>query len=248
MAGVRSLALVLAASLLAVAACGQGGKGAGGEGAVALPRVVGEQLERAERRLEAVDLKARARERFSARPRGTVIAQRPRAGEGLRRESEVRLSVSKGPAPGPHGELRATGIGPLEIGASTGRVLETFGPPDRREERNLGLGPALEADWTWRLRGGDKLTLHLDRRRKQLTGYCTDSLRFVTADRVRVGGVTLGMLYRRYGERVVPAPIGSNTRLLSAGRRGTYPALAFTFSEQSELISICGGDFPPAGD
>lgn len=243
----RRLALALVA--LALVACGEsGGDPAPARAPVALPRLVGEELHRATQRLEALDLKARADERFSKRPKGTVLSQRPRPGARLRRGSAVSLSVSKGPAPAPYGELRATGIGPLEIGASPQRVLEVFGPPDRREERNLGVGPAPEADWTWRLQGGDELTLHFDRRRKELTGYCTDSPRFATADRVRVGGVTLGMLYRRYGERVVPAPIGSNTRLLSAGRRATYPALAFTFSEQSELIAICGGRQQPAGD
>jgi hypothetical protein len=241
-------AVILATSLVLLSGCGQAGGRPAAERPVAVPRVVGEQREPAERRLEAVGLEVRPRERFSKRPEGTVLAQRPRPGERVGRGSAVRFSVSAGPPPGPYGELRPTGIGPLEVGASPDRVLAAFGPPDRREERNLGVGPAPEVDWTWRLQGGGALTLHFDARRRRFTGFCTDSTRFATADGLRVGEVSIGMLGRRYGDRIAPARIGRNTYLLSSGRRGTYPALAFTFSERSTLIAVCGGQSPPAGD
>jgi hypothetical protein len=240
--------LILAGSLLGLAACGPGGGCADAERPVAVPRLVGERLERAERRLEAVGLEARPRERFSKAPDGTVVAQRPRPGKRLRPGSAVSLWVSEGATPRPYGELRPTGVGPLEVGASPEGVLAAFGAPDRRSERNLGLGPAPEIDWRWRLRGGDELTLHFDASRRRLTGYCTDSPRLATVDGLRVGEVSIGMLGRRYSDQIAPARIGRNTYLLSSGQRGTYPALAFTFSEQSTLIGICGGEFPPAGD
>jgi len=247
MPDVRKLAVVLAICLFTTA-CGERDEPATAKRPVVVPRLVGEQLEGVERRLAVDAFEVQTRERFSARAEGTVLVQRPRPGARVRRGSRVELSVSKGSAPGPYGELRTRGVGRLEIGAPTGRVLETFGPPDRRAERNLGLGPAPEVDWTWRLRSGDEFALHFDARRRRLTGYCTDSPRFLTGDGLRVGQVSVGMLARRYGDRVVPARIGNDTYLLSAGRAGTYPALAFTFSERSVLLAICGGDFPPAGD
>ncbi len=239
----------LTLTALALSACGQGGSAADVvQSPVVVPGLVGQPLERAERRLGALGLEVRARRRFSNRARGAVIVQRPPAGKRVPPRTAVALSVSRGPAPGPYGELRKTGVGPLEVGTSMRRVLETFGPPDRRFKRNLGVGPAPEVDWTWRLRGSDELKLHFDRVSRRLTGYCTDSSRLATGDGVRVGDVSVGMLARRYGDRVVPAPIGSNSYLLSARRAGTYPAFAFTFSERSALVLICGGRRPPAGD
>jgi len=149
--------------------------------------------------------------------------------------------------------LSATGVGVLEVGASMERALEAFGQPHRRATRNLGLGPAPEVDWTWRL-GREELELQFDSRRRMLTGYCTDSPRLATADGVRVGQVSTGMLARRYGERLVPSRIGPppgvepHTLLLSRGRPGTYPALAFTVSAQEVVMRICGGQAPPAGE
>jgi hypothetical protein len=251
----RSLAIAFVLSLVVLSACVESGEDlADDRASVALPRLVGEELEPAARRLEALDLRTQARARFSSRPRGTVVAQHPRPGERVPPGSSVTLSVSRGRASGPYGELRAEGVGPLEVGAPGGRVLETFGPPDRREQRNLGIGPTPEVDWLWRLRGGDEFALHFDARSRKLTGYCTDSPRLATADGLRVGAVSGGMLARRYGDRIVPARIGPRpgprtyALLLSAGRPGSYPALAFTVSPRSTVISICGGRRPPAGD
>ncbi len=240
--------------LLAASACGQESDRTRLVGAaVTVPSVVGEEAGRARRRLEVLGLEPRVRPRFSPRRRSTVIAQRPRAGAELRRGLAVGLIVSKGSAPGPHGTLRPTGVGPVEVGMRSRRVRELLGPPDRRSRRNLGLGPTPEIDWFWRL-GERQFELHLDARRQTVTGYCTNSPRLATADGVRVGQESTGMLARRYGDRLVPARIGPppgpqpHTLLLSARRPGSYPALAFTVSERETLIQICGGSPRPAGE
>jgi len=106
--------------------------------------------------------------------------------------------------------LSATGVGVL---ASMERALEAFGQPHRRATRNLGLGPAPEVDWTWRL-GREELELQFDSRRRMLTGYCTDSPRLATADGVRVGQVSTGMLARRYGRHAIHAVGTTRCRLL----------------------------------
>ena len=241
-------------TLLVLGACGQGGeRGDSVRASAVAPVVVGEQVDAARRRLEAAGLEPETRERFSLRPWRTVIAQRHGLGERVGRRARVELVVSRGPTPGPGDELRATGLGVLELGASTERVLEVLGRPDRRATRNLGVGPAPEVDWTWRV-GRDELELQFDARRRMLTGYCIDSPRLATADGVRVGQVSTGMLARRYGERLVPSRIGPppgvepHTLLLSRGRPGTYPALAFTVSAQEVVMRICGGQAPPAGE
>lgn len=249
----RAIALAVA-GLLLLAGCGRGDAEVDVvRASVGAPALVGEQLEAANRRLKALGLHPRTRARFSPRPRRTVIAQRPRRGERLPGGARVELVVSHGTTPVPEDRLGAARVGAVPVGAPMARVLELFGPPDGRSERNYGLGPAPEVDWIWRL-GRDELELYLDARRGVVSGYCIDSPRLATADGVRVGEVSTGMLARRYGERLVPSPIGPppgiepHTLLLSAGRPGSYPALAFTVSERETVMEICGGNARPAGD
>jgi hypothetical protein len=154
--------------------------------------------------------------------------------------------------PAPRGPLAADSIGPAEVGMAPAEVERLFGRPDRKRPVNLGLGPAPEVDWVW-TRGAYETRLLFDTRRNRLAGYCTDDPRLATADGVRPRGETLGMLRRRYGDRLDRSPTGPEgpvpaNYLLPRKRSGTYPALTFAVSESSEVTAICGGLPRPAGD
>jgi beta-lactam-binding protein with PASTA domain len=64
---------------------------------VEVPDVVGLPLAEAFRRVEAAELRPRAKRVFSPRPRGRVFRQQPAAGTELERERVVSLTVSRGP-------------------------------------------------------------------------------------------------------------------------------------------------------
>jgi hypothetical protein len=157
------------------------------------------------------------------------------------------------PAPGgPSGPLAADAIGEAEVGMTPAEVERLFGRPDRRRPVNLGLGRAPEVDWVW-AGGGAETRLLFDTRRHRLAGYCTENPRLATADGVSPRGATLGMLRRRYGDRLDRSPIGPDgpvpaNYLLPRKRPGTYPALTFAVAENSEVAAICGGLPRPAGD
>ena len=61
-----------------------------------VPNVVGLPRAQAGERLEGAGLRPRERRVFSEEPRGVVIAQDPRAGERVLRDTAVRINVSKG--------------------------------------------------------------------------------------------------------------------------------------------------------
>jgi len=61
-----------------------------------VPSVEGLPAERAVARLERAKLRARQRAVFSDEPKGVVVAQDPRAGNKVGRDSAVRINVSKG--------------------------------------------------------------------------------------------------------------------------------------------------------
>jgi hypothetical protein len=168
---------------------------------------------------------------------------------GCGREDEPTRSAAPD---GPRGRLTPDAIGPVHVGMTPAEVERLFGRPDRRRPVNLGLGPAPEVDWVW-TRGGAETRLLFDTRRDRLAAYCTDDPRFATADGVRPRGETLGMLRRRYGDRLDRSPIGPEgpvpaNYLLPRKRSAPYPALTFAVSESSEVAAVCGGLPRPAGD
>jgi hypothetical protein len=151
--------------------------------------------------------------------------------------------------PAPRGPLAADSIGPVEVGMRAVEVERLFGRPERRRAVNRGLGPAPEVDWVW-ARGGAETRLLFDTRRGTLAGYCTDDPALATGDGVRPRGETLGMLRRRYGDRLDRSRIGPEgpvpANYVLPGKRHT--ALTFAVSESSEVASICGGLPRPAGE
>jgi eukaryotic-like serine/threonine-protein kinase len=64
---------------------------------VDVPDVVGLPLAEAFRRVEAAELRPRAKRVFSPRPKGRVFRQQPAAGTELERDKVVSLTVSRGP-------------------------------------------------------------------------------------------------------------------------------------------------------
>jgi beta-lactam-binding protein with PASTA domain len=70
-----------------------------GKAASAVPDVTGQDQQSAASALQQAGLNARIVEVPSAEPKGTVVAQRPPAGQKVAGGSSVRLNVSKGPAP-----------------------------------------------------------------------------------------------------------------------------------------------------
>jgi eukaryotic-like serine/threonine-protein kinase len=62
-----------------------------------VPSVVGLPLDEATARLREAELRTRATQVFSEEPEGIVVSQSPAAGEEARRDSAVRVNVSKGP-------------------------------------------------------------------------------------------------------------------------------------------------------
>jgi beta-lactam-binding protein with PASTA domain len=61
-----------------------------------VPNVIGLPVEQAEQRLRDADLRARRVSVFSEEPKGTVVAQDPRAGEQASPNSRVRINISQG--------------------------------------------------------------------------------------------------------------------------------------------------------
>jgi beta-lactam-binding protein with PASTA domain len=69
-----------------------------GKAATAVPDVSGQDQQSAASTLQQAGLNARIVQVPSTQPKGTVVAQRPAAGQKVAQGSDVRLNVSKGPA------------------------------------------------------------------------------------------------------------------------------------------------------
>jgi beta-lactam-binding protein with PASTA domain len=67
-----------------------------GPATTTVPSVVGLPADQARARLDEAMLRARPTEVFSDEPEGVVVSQSPAAGEEVRRDSAVRINVSKG--------------------------------------------------------------------------------------------------------------------------------------------------------
>jgi beta-lactam-binding protein with PASTA domain len=72
-----------------------------GKAATAVPDVTGQDQQSAVATLQQAGLNARIVEVPSTEPKGTVLAQKPAAGQKVAQGSDVRLNVSKGPATQP---------------------------------------------------------------------------------------------------------------------------------------------------
>jgi serine/threonine-protein kinase len=68
-----------------------------GPAPIAVPNVVGKNVDQAKRDLEKLKLKVKTEEREDDKPAGTVIAQSPDEGGRLEEGGEVTITVSKGP-------------------------------------------------------------------------------------------------------------------------------------------------------
>jgi serine/threonine-protein kinase len=68
-----------------------------GRAPIAVPNLVGKDVNTARQELQQLGLSAVERYKDSDQPANTVIAQTPKAGSGVAREDEVTLDVSKGP-------------------------------------------------------------------------------------------------------------------------------------------------------
>jgi beta-lactam-binding protein with PASTA domain len=67
-----------------------------GPATTTVPNVVGLPADQAGARLEEAKLRPRSTEVFSDEPEGVVVSQNPAAGEEVKRDSAVRINVSKG--------------------------------------------------------------------------------------------------------------------------------------------------------
>jgi beta-lactam-binding protein with PASTA domain len=89
-----AIRLSLLLLVLAITPAHAAGGASSVSGDVAVPRVVGLRWQAAERRLRAVGLRVSISTVHVDRPKGTVVAQRPRARSIVRRGALVRLSVA----------------------------------------------------------------------------------------------------------------------------------------------------------
>lgn len=246
-------ALVATLALAGLAAC-EGGDGTTGEDRPAIPKLAGESTAAARKALDRKGLKVSVDEQWSERaPAGGVLSSQPQPGARRRRGATVKLTVSKGPPPGPHGALAAASVGPLKIGGPAGEVVDEFGAPDAKRPVSYVAGAVRLEDWTW---ADPEFTLQIDRNYDAVSGYCTTSPTFKTRPlglspgRVRGSGVAKAAA--RAGRPATLAPAhdprseGSlRNRLISAGKPGSYPALVFNADEADAVYEVCGGYPPP---
>jgi hypothetical protein len=111
---------------------------------------------------------------------------------------------------GPQGELTESGIGSIEVGATTDQVTEAFGPPDSEKElpgcELAGPNATPVLQWSWNLESG-AASIDFDAAAKTLMSYRTTSDSLPTANGVRVGD-TFVALRDSYGPTLKPLPLG----------------------------------------
>lgn len=150
---------------------------------------------------------------------------------------------------GPTGELTATGIGEVEIGASEDEVREAFGEPINVFDVDLGAGPtAPQTNWIYRFPEGD-VTIKFDNEDEAFAAYDVHTPALETADGIRVGDPD-SELERRYGEDLTGSPLGIHALVLSASKPGTAESPALTFGIDGKTISVISGGevIQPAGE
>lgn len=150
---------------------------------------------------------------------------------------------------GPVGELTATGIGDVEIGATEDEVEAAFGEPIDVFSVDFGTGAkAPQANWVYRFPGGD-VTIKFDTDDDTVAAYDVHSPELETADGVKVGDPD-SKLERLYGDELTGSPLGVHALVLSATKPGTAESPALTFAIDGKKISaISGGEVvQPAGE
>lgn len=102
----------------------------GGTPKLAVPKVEGLPVAKAVRRLRAAGLETRQKVVFARQPSGTVVRQAPASGVGVRKGTEVLLTVSRGPqrvaVPAVVGKTRAQAV---ELLKGAGLVPAVFSVP-----------------------------------------------------------------------------------------------------------------------
>jgi hypothetical protein len=223
---------------------------------VGVPDLIGADDAAAVERVEGKGLRLTLKRKFDDAKKGTVIKQSPEGGSQVRPGTHVTVTVSKGPeAPpppaGPSGALTATAVGSVQVGMDAADVTARFGQPERKEQVNLGQGPAPQINWVWSYPDGE-LVLNFETERGTFTGYVCSTANFATPSGFKVGG-SFAALRQRYADQITESPIGGPDKngdgawLLAEGEPGTRPA--FTFDVLDGVItSISGGEFQAAGE
>ena len=171
-------------------------------------------------------------------------------------EDEPTTTEPSGPTPhdpgvgaegGPRGELRAGGIGTVEVGASEDEVAEAFGEPIDKLEVDFGAGKsAPQMNWIYRFSDGD-VTIKFDNRSESFAAYDVYTTELATEDGIKVGDEE-AVLRKRYGDRLAESPLGLDSLVLSEGEPGSSPALTFAL-KGGKVMAISGGDIvQPAGE
>ena len=163
---------------------------------------------------------------------------------GLRDFTEHEKELA--PPAGPVGPLEAGSVGQVELGMTPDQVEHLFGAPDRKEDVNFSASPTPpQVDWIWSYPDGD-FRLNFETAGETVTGYSSETTELETTSGVAVGD-SFAPIEERYGEQLVPAPIGTDAFVLSEGEPGSYPALTFSLQGDA-IIAIRGGEPQSAGE
>jgi len=151
---------------------------------------------------------------------------------------------------GPAGELTASGIGEVEVGASEDEVEAAFGEPIEVFDVDLGGGGGgpPQVNWVYRFPAGD-VTIKFDTEDDSFAAYDVYTPELETADGIKVGD-PIADVEKRYGDDLADSPLGLDTLVLSESAPGTTesPVLGFAF-QGKKITAISGGDaVQPAGE
>lgn len=178
---------------------------------------------------------------------------------GDEKTTSVTTTAEAGPTPhdpgagaegGPYGDLTASGIGPVEVGATQDEVEAEFGEPIETQDVDFGGGggKAPQENWLYRFPTGD-VTIKFDNRTGEFAAYDVYATDLETADGVKVGD-SKSQLRKRYGDDLAESPLGLDSLVLSESNPGTAESPALTFALQGgKIFTISGGDVvQPAGE
>jgi hypothetical protein len=151
---------------------------------------------------------------------------------------------------GPYGELTASGIGPIEVGASADEVEAQFGEPIETVEVDFGGGGggAPQENWIYRFPKGD-VTIKFDTKTGEFAAYDVYTTELATGDGIAVGDPE-SLVRKRYGDELAESPLGLDSLVLSESAPGTARPPALTFAVQGrKILAISGGEVvQPAGE
>lgn len=169
--------------------------------------------------------------------------------EGNVRETVIGATVLG--RPHPVGPLRADGIGKLTFGlASVAAAQREFGPPDRVEEVNFGLGPPPRFDWLYSTQPDFRLVF--DAATDKLAGYQCES-KCALETQVGIGvGDSMAAVRREFGGKLEEYALGTGALILPASGGQGSGGLIFTSdpSGGDDVFAISAFDTlaGPAGD